>query len=78
MTYAQKRPHYLKQNPLAQSLHEDFYRNNPGARRAIKDTGLPFASVEEFMPEDLRKRSKLYCQLADHIWSPSRLSANTC
>ncbi len=35
-SYAEKLPHYLKANALAQSLHPDFYKNNPGVLKAIK------------------------------------------
>ncbi len=73
MTYDEKLPHYLKQNTLAQSLHKDFYNNNPGFRQAINKHSLPFHSHESFNKADLEERSQLYCQLAVLIWSPDRL-----
>src|SRR5262249_9723336 len=41
LTYAKKRQHYLKQNLLAQTLHEEAYVHHPGLRKLMKDTGLP-------------------------------------
>ncbi|MCY4260328.1 MAG: DUF1524 domain-containing protein, partial [Rhodobacteraceae bacterium] len=73
MTYDEKLPHYLKQNALAQSLNEDFYSNNPGFRQTINKHHLPFRSHESFAKADLEERSRLYCQLAELIWSPKRL-----
>jgi len=73
MTYDEKLPHYLKQNALAQSLHEEFYSNNPGFRQTITKHDLPFHSHDSFAKADLEERSRLYCQLAALIWSPDRL-----
>jgi len=73
MTYAEKLPHYLKQNALSQTLHKDFHSNNPGFRQTIIKYDLPFHSHENFTKADLEKRSQLYCQLAALIWSPDRL-----
>ncbi|MCY4218951.1 MAG: DUF262 domain-containing protein [Gammaproteobacteria bacterium] len=73
MTYDEKLPHYLKQNTLAQSLHQDFYSHHPGFREAINNHSLPFHSHESFSKADLEERSQLYCQLAALIWSPDRL-----
>ena len=73
MTYEKKLPHYLKQNALAQSLHKDFYSNNPGFRQTITKHGLPFHSHDSYAKADLDERSQLYCQLAALIWSPDRL-----
>ncbi|MCY4288397.1 MAG: DUF262 domain-containing protein [Aestuariivita sp.] len=73
MTYNEKLPHYLKENALVQSLHKDFYPNNPGFQQTISKHSLPFHSHENFGKADLEKRSQLYCQLAALIWSPDRL-----
>jgi hypothetical protein len=48
MTYLEKLPHYLKQNALAQSLHDEFYNNNPGFRQTITKHDLPFHSHDSF------------------------------
>jgi tRNA splicing endonuclease len=73
ITYEEKLPHYLKANALTQSLHEAFYINNPGFQQTLKTHGLKFKPYEEFGPKEMSKRSKLYCKLADLIWSPDRL-----
>ena len=41
LPYAKKGEHYLKQNLLAQSLHELAYDRNPGFVTYIKRSGLP-------------------------------------
>jgi uncharacterized protein with ParB-like and HNH nuclease domain len=74
-SYAKKLPHYLKANALAQSLHPDFYENNPGVLHAIKQHDLAFESHEDFSWPDIEKRSDLYCAMASLIWSPDRLLA---
>ncbi len=73
MTYKKKREHYLKQNLLAQSLHEKAYEHNPGFLRFVKTSKLPFQSHVEFKKADLDERQKLYQKLAEQIWNPGRL-----
>lgn len=73
LPYAKKREHYLKQNLLAQSLHEKAYEHNPGFQRFIKETGLPFQAHADFRKADLDARQKLYLHLAEKIWNPERL-----
>jgi hypothetical protein len=68
-----KLPHYLKQNLLAQTLHEDAYKNHPGLARFLKDSGLLFKPHPEFKKADLDERSQLYLKLAEQIWNPDRL-----
>jgi hypothetical protein len=74
LPYAKKRKHYLKQNLLARSLHEDAYDHNPGLKRFIKASGLPFRSHLEFKKADLDARQTLYQKLAEQIWDPERLT----
>lgn len=76
MPYDQKLLHYLKENVLTQSLHEGFYGNNPGFKQTLKKHGLKFRAYEDFGPNELKKRSKLYCKLAALIWSPDRLMSD--
>jgi len=71
--YMEKREHYLKENLLAQSLHEKAYERNPGFRQFIERSGLPFQAHREFKKADLDARQKLYQLLAEQIWSPERL-----
>lgn len=73
LPYAEKRKHYLKQNLLAQSLHEDAYVRDPGFSRFVKESGLPFAPHPEIKKADLDARQELYRRLAEQIWSPERL-----
>ena len=73
LTYAEKREHYLKQNLLAQSLHELAYERSPGFLRFVKETGLPFKAHPEFKKADLDARQELYRNLAEEIWNPERL-----
>lgn len=74
MTYNRKRKHYLKQNLLAQSLHEDAYEQDPGFKKFIDRSGLPFQPHEQFKKADLDARQKLYQLLAEQIWNPKRLA----
>ncbi len=73
MPYAEKREHYRGQNLLARSLHEDAYEHNPGFRRFIEESGLPFRAHAEFKKADLDARQALYQKLAERIWNPAVL-----
>jgi hypothetical protein len=73
LPYEQKRGHYLGQNLLARSLHEQSYDHNPGFRHLIEESGLPFRAHGVFKKSDLDMRQDLYRQLAERIWSPERL-----
>jgi hypothetical protein len=74
LPYAEKRKHYLGQNLLARSLHEQAYDHNPGFRRFIEESGLAFGTHAEFRRADLDVRQELYQALAERIWSPERLA----
>lgn len=74
LPYAEKRGHYLGQNLLARSLHEQAYDHNPGFRRFIEESGLAFRAHGEFRKADLDARQELYRALAERIWSPDRLA----
>ncbi len=79
--YDYKVEHYLKENLLAKSLHQICYENAPGFLQMIERTGLPFkpyykANGEEksrFKKADLKERSELYRQIAEQVWSVTRL-----
>lgn len=71
--YNKKRDHYLKENLLAQSLHEKAYENNPGFMQFIEKSQLPFVPHSEFKKVDLDSRQDLYTKLAEQIWNPDRL-----
>ena len=74
MPYAKKREHYLTQNLLAKSLHEQAYDHNPGFRRFIERSGAELRPHAEFKKADLDARQRLYQNLAEQIWSPDRLA----
>jgi hypothetical protein len=73
LPYDEKRPHYLKQNLLAQSLCPEGYEHAPGFQRLIRESGLKFHPHEEFKKSDLDARHELYRELAEKIWNPARL-----
>ena len=73
MDYPGKLDVYREQNPLAQSLHPNFYEHNPSMRRVMEKYDLPFRAHESFEKADLDERSVLYCKMAELIWSPDRL-----
>ncbi len=57
--YNKKREHYLRENLLAQSLHEKAYENNPGFMQFINKSQLPFKPHSEFKKVDLDTRQDL-------------------
>ena len=73
LPYVKKREHYLKQNLLAQSLHELAYEHHPGFLKFVKESGLPFKPCPQFKKNDLDARQELYRRLAEEIWHPGRL-----
>jgi len=73
LPYGEKREHYAGQNLLARSLHGRAYDHNPGFKRFIEESGLPFRAHAEFGKADLDARQVLYQTLAERIWSPERL-----
>jgi hypothetical protein len=74
LPYPEKREHYLEQNLLARSLHENAYDHNPGFKRFIEDTELQFRPHPQFKKTDLDARQHLYQHLAEVIWNPDRLA----
>lgn len=73
MEYSEKREHYLRQNLLAASLHDNCYSRNPGFIRFIENAELPFQQHTDFKKADLDERQKLYLELAEKVWNPERL-----
>lgn len=67
--FVKKLPHYLKQNLLAQSLHEDTYKRNPNYLKFIKESGLPLKPYSQFKKSDLEERTKLYQKICEQIYS---------
>jgi len=73
LSYKDKCPHYLKENALARSLHEQAYERKPAFLRLIADRNLPFEAYAEFGKDELAKRQELYIRLAEQVWSLDRL-----
>ena len=71
--YTKKREHYYGQNLLAQSLHEKAYEHDPGFRRFVQESGLPFQPHSVFKKIDLDTRQDLYRMVAEQIWNPENL-----
>lgn len=73
LTYEKKRKQYNSQNQLARSLCDECYDHNPGFKRFVKNSELPFKPHAEFKKSDLDERQKLYIALAETAWSPQIL-----
>jgi hypothetical protein len=67
LPYIEKREHYLGQNLVARSIHENAYTHNPGFKRFIE-----IRALAQFKKADLDARQELYRKLADRF---GRLSA---
>jgi len=74
LPYEEKLPHYYSQNLLAGSLNEQAYQLNPGFKRFVEQSGLPFAPQSEFKKANLDSRQDLYGLLAEMIWDPEVLA----
>ncbi len=72
-TYSTKLKHYVEHDILAKSLHRQGYEHNPGFKKLIKESGLPFQPHDEFKKADLDARQALYRAIADRIWDPAWL-----
>ena len=72
--YLEKREHYVKENMLPASLHEEAYRHNPGFVSFAEATGLGFQPHARFGKTELRLRQELYEQIAVQVWSPDRIA----
>ena len=75
LEYSVKVDHYFSQNPLAKSLCEKSYTNNPNFARKVKDHSLSFKaySPDEFKRSAIDERQELYLAMAEIIWSPEVL-----
>lgn len=73
LPYSEKRDHYLKQNLIAQSLHEGAYDHDSGFAKFIKGNGLLFKPHLEFKKLDLDARQELYQEIAEQIWNPKNI-----
>jgi len=73
LSYEKKHSHYDSQNLLARSLHKNCYELNPGFRKFVRTSGLPFRAHEHFTKADLDERGELYRSIAKQIWDPDQL-----
>jgi len=69
VAYEKKLPHYLKENLLAQSLHQDCYKKNPNFLEFKEDSGIDFKPHQQFRKKDLLERAELYKGICETIWS---------
>ncbi|WP_176058988.1 DUF262 domain-containing protein [Paraburkholderia sp. BCC1876] len=74
LPYAEKRQHYVSQNLLARSLHEQCYERHPGFLSYIREQGLPFEALPQFRKDEMEARHLLYRQFADRVWDPQQLA----
>ncbi|RQS76185.1 DUF262 domain-containing protein [Burkholderia sp. Bp8963] len=74
LPYAEKRQHYVSQNLLARSLHEQCYERHPGFLTYIREHGLHFEALPQFHKVEMEARQQLYRQLADRVWDPQQLT----
>ncbi|MFU8947540.1 DUF262 domain-containing protein [Mycetocola zhadangensis] len=73
VAYETKAPHYLSQNILARSLNSQAYDMNPGFRKFIEMSGLPFRPYQSFRRADVVERGELYRAIAKRVWNPDDL-----
>ncbi|HEY9634431.1 MAG TPA: DUF262 domain-containing protein [Coleofasciculaceae cyanobacterium] len=71
--YTQKLVNYLKENLLAQSLHPVCYENDPPFLDYVRRSGLAFKPHTQLSKNDIDERQMLYQQIAEEVWSTSRL-----
>jgi hypothetical protein len=74
LPYAEKRQHYVSQNLLARSLHEQCYERHPGFLAYIREHSLHFEALPRFRKVEMELRQQLYRQLADRVWDPQQLT----
>lgn len=73
LPYDQKLSHYFGQNLLARSLHDKCYEHNPGFLNFYHDNQLPFEPYNQFNRSTIEKRQRLYQEIAERLWSPTRI-----
>jgi len=71
--YADKAPHYVKQNLYAASLTEAAYSHKPQFNAFIQRERLPFKPYTIFGKKEQQERRGLVKALANRVWSPERL-----
>lgn len=64
---------YAKQNFRAASLHPSAYEHQPQFTSFITREGLPFEAYEHFGKAEQTERNALVLDVANKIWSLSKL-----
>ncbi|MCG8625826.1 MAG: hypothetical protein MJE68_27995, partial [Proteobacteria bacterium] len=71
---------YIDHDILAASLHPKAYKEGHCLAdilaRAIK-CGFKFESYDTFGKKEIQARTKLYCQIAESMWSPAAFKKRT-
>ena len=75
LDYGEKREYYNSRNLLARSLHEQAYHHNPGFRKFMDESGLPFQPHATFKRQDLDARQELYRQIGGANLEPGYSAA---
>ena len=72
-SFAEKKPHYAKQNFYAASLDVAAYQHQPQFAKFRDSLKLPFESFDTYGKVEQQKRRTLLAALVDAVWSPERL-----
>lgn len=72
-SFADKAPHYAKQNLFAASLTGSAYVHQPQFLQFVKGADLPFKPYEKFGRAEQAERTELILALCRLVWSPDRL-----
>jgi len=68
MPYEEKLTHYVKENLLLKSLHDQCYVNNPNFKNMLNEANLPFKTHSSFKKADINERQKLIQAICQKIW----------
>ncbi len=71
--FADKAPHYAKQNLFAASLTDSAYAQQPQFSQFVKGANLPFQPYDKFGRAEQAERAELVLDLCRLVWSPDRL-----
>ncbi len=72
-SYADKLPHYAKQNFYAASLSPVIYTHQPQFIKFKDDNGFPFKPYSNYTKVEQQERRELLAALVEKIWDPKRL-----
>lgn len=72
-SYADKLPHYAKQNFYAASLSSSVYVHQPQFIKFKDDNAFPFKSYNNYTKVEQQERRKLLAALVEKIWNSERI-----